>query len=122
MNLPLPQWIDPEAWEEFVNMRKKIKKPLTEGAAVRALKKLYALKEAGHDPNASLLQSADFYWQDLYEPKETEFSKKTATAPNKALEAIQAHEQALSDPEAKARADEARRAVMAKIPQLRRVG
>lgn len=120
--IALPPFIDPESWEDFVAMRKKIKKPLTERAAVRALAKLYALKEAGHDPNASLTQSADFYWQDLYEPKEVAFTKKAGAVKNEALAQIQAHEKALQDPEAKRRSDEARRAAVARIPQLRRVG
>ena len=66
----LPTWVDSEAWEEFVDMRKRLKKPLTERAMIRAIVRLTALKEAGHCPNASLLQSADHYWQDLYEPRQ----------------------------------------------------
>ena len=122
--IPLPAFIDPEAWAEFVMMRKAIKKPLNERSAARALKKLYTLRDLGHDPNASLLQSADFYWQDLYEPKEDGFSKK-ATEPAKAantwLQEQAAHKAKLEESEAKARNDAARIAAMSKLRPLKRV-
>jgi hypothetical protein len=74
--IPLPSWVDPEAWYEFCDMRRRIKKPLTQRAAERQLFRLFKLKEAGHDPNASLVQSADHYWQDLYEPRENPITHK----------------------------------------------
>ena len=75
-NFSLPRWIDPEAWAEFVDMRKRIKKPLTQRSAERQLLRLFKIKDAGHDPNASLVQSADHYWQDLYVPKVLEIEAK----------------------------------------------
>jgi hypothetical protein len=78
--IPLPAWIDPEAWAEFVDMRKRLKKPLTQRSAERQLFRLFELKKAGHDPNAALIQSADHYWQDVYEPKDVKFEPK-AKAP-----------------------------------------
>lgn len=74
--IPLPTWIDPEAWAEFCDMRKRLKKPLTERAAHRQLFRLYQLRDAGHDPNASLVQSADHYWLDCYEPREVKIEPK----------------------------------------------
>lgn len=56
---PLPDWIDPEAWKGFCDMRKKIKKPLTSGAITRILKALERLRNQGYDPNLVLNQSED---------------------------------------------------------------
>lgn len=121
MNLPLPQWIDPEAWEGFCEMRKGKGKarPFTSRAAKMVLAELYRLHEAGHDANACLDQSTMFGWSDVYPVKQKEIPKAVkATATNQALEAIQAHEKALSDPEAKAKAEEARKRAMASIRRV----
>ena len=72
----LPNWIDVDALDEFVSMRSRIKKPLTPRAMVRLINRLEALRQAGHDPNASLIQSADHYWQDCYAPKELPIERK----------------------------------------------
>lgn len=104
--IPLPSWVDPEAWAEFCDMRKRLKKPLTQRAAERQLFRLFELKNAGHDPNASLVQSADHYWQDLYpvrdmaiEPKqkanpmvsESEARRKREAEHAKASQSAEAH-------------------------------
>ena len=68
----LPDWLVKEAWEDFVRMRKAIKKPLTERAMIRSLKKLDALRKEGQDPNAVLDQSVDCCWMDLYPVKNRE--------------------------------------------------
>lgn len=71
----LPAFIDKEAWQGFCDMRKATKKPLTARAEMLILKALYALKDAGHDPNASLDQSSLHSWADVYEPKDREITK-----------------------------------------------
>ncbi len=86
MNLPLPAWIDAAAWAEFVAARKFIKKPLSQGAAERQLKRLYAIKDAGHDPNAALLYSADHYYQDVYPAKDLEVERKPGSRCDKTAE------------------------------------
>jgi hypothetical protein len=73
----LPTWIDVDALDEFISMRNRIKKPLTPRAMVRLVNRLEALRQAGHDPNASLIQSADHYWQDCYAPKELPIERKS---------------------------------------------
>lgn len=84
----LPRWIDQDALDEFIAMRNKIKKPLTARAMVRLVGRLQALKDAGHDPNASLVQSADHYWQDCYAPKDMAIEPKHA---HKAIDATQGY-------------------------------
>jgi len=68
----LPSWIDQEAWNGYVDMRRAMKKPMTARAETLVLKTLYLLKERGHDPNASLDQSSVHNWIDVYEPKAKE--------------------------------------------------
>lgn len=112
--IPLPAWVDPEAWAEFVDMRKRVKKPLTQRAAERQLFRLFELKKAGHDPNASLIQSADHYWLDCYAPKALEIEPKAKTAVDNSREWAQQHEAARlasQTPEAK----EAKRKALAAI-------
>lgn len=66
-------FLDKEIWKDFLAMRIKIKKPMTEKAKERMLSKLEKLKQQGHDVNALLVKSTDHCWQDVYvsEKKET---------------------------------------------------
>jgi hypothetical protein len=64
-----PGWIPMDAWEGFVEMRKKIKKPLTDTAERLAIKALDRLMQAGHSPRAVLEQSTLNCWQGLFEVK-----------------------------------------------------
>lgn len=67
----LPDWLPLEAWNAFLDMRKKIKKPATEYAQTLLLKKLTAFYVADMDPSVILNQSIMNGWQDLYAPKDT---------------------------------------------------
>lgn len=65
----LPGWLPLEAWEAFLAMRVKIKKPATDYAQKLLLKKLAAFVAQGIDPQIVLDQSITSGWQDLYAPK-----------------------------------------------------
>jgi hypothetical protein len=52
-----PDWIPPDTWNAFIEMRTKIRKPLTTRAVELAIKELGKLKAAGHDPKLVLEQS-----------------------------------------------------------------
>jgi hypothetical protein len=93
-------------------MRKRLKKPLTERAAHRQLFTLYRLKEAGHDPNASLIQSADHYWQDLYEPREVKIEPKPGVKAISESEARRKREAEHANASQSPEAHEARRRAM----------
>ena len=67
----LPDWLPREAWTGFEEMRRKIKKPLTDRAAAMAIRKLGTLRLEGHDPAEVLDQSTLNCWQDLYPLKAT---------------------------------------------------
>lgn len=62
----LPSWMPLEAWEAFLAMRVKIKKPATDYAKKLLIKKLTDFIGAGMEPQAILEQSITSGWQDLY--------------------------------------------------------
>lgn len=64
-----PDWIDREAWDGFVAMRRRIRKPLTARAVELLLAKLDRLRAAGHCPKDLLDRSTLNSWQDVYPPK-----------------------------------------------------
>lgn len=53
----LPEWINKETWEAFLEMRKKKRAIPTERAVQLLIKELEKLKSEGHDPNEVLNQS-----------------------------------------------------------------
>lgn len=70
MTIALPGYIDPEAWAGFEEMRKLIRKPMTDRARKLVVYELDRLKRAGHCPNASLDQSTLHNWADVYAPQD----------------------------------------------------
>ncbi len=66
----LPNWIDPQTWRAFEEMRRTIKKPMTEWAKILMVKKLATLKAKGYAPKALLERSILNCWQDVFEPRE----------------------------------------------------
>ena len=66
----LPDWIPADAWDDYVDMRKAIKKPLRTAGGMRAsVKTLDRLRAGGSDPRAVLEQSTAASWQGLFEVK-----------------------------------------------------
>lgn len=58
----LPEWVDPEAWNDYCEMRKAKKKPMLESTKERALQKLWQLKEQGQPVLLVINQSVDNGW------------------------------------------------------------
>jgi uncharacterized protein YdaU (DUF1376 family) len=65
----LPDWISAEAWAGYIDMRKRIKKPMTKRAMELAVGKLAELMRSGHDAKTVLDQSTMNSWQGLFEIK-----------------------------------------------------
>lgn len=62
----LPDWMPADDWNAYVEMRQKIRKPMTDHAKDLAVKKLARFRDAGEDP-AELLQAATLgSWQGIY--------------------------------------------------------
>ena len=66
----LPDWLPLDAWEGFVEMRKKIKKPMTDHAANLIIKKLDGFREAGQCVRTILNNSIENSWQSVFEDRE----------------------------------------------------
>ena len=69
----LPDWISQDSWDGFVEMRKKIKKPLTDRACTGIINKLDKFGKQNAD--AILDQSTENCWQTVYELKEQQPQK-----------------------------------------------
>jgi hypothetical protein len=75
----LPDWIDPEAWADYMAMRNRIKKPMSDRRMKQFIARCYELHKAGHDVNQSLDEASDHGWLDLYEPKDKSIRVKTSS-------------------------------------------
>jgi hypothetical protein len=65
--LPPPDWVPIEEWTEFVEMRRKKKKPLTLRAAAGIIRDLDVLRSEGCDLRAVLAQSVDRKYLGVFE-------------------------------------------------------
>ena len=65
----VPDFIDKDIFDAYCDMRKKLKKPLTEHACKLAIDKLTSFKKDGYNPNEILNNSIMNSWQGLFEPK-----------------------------------------------------
>ncbi len=70
LNVYLPDWLPLDAWNGWMEMRIKMKKPLTERAFTRALSKLDRMRHEGQDIAEVLDRSTMNGWTDLYEIKD----------------------------------------------------
>ena len=119
--IPLPAYIDAEAWAGFVEMRRAMpkSKPFTARAATLILYELQRIKDAGHDPNAALDQSTLHGWADVFVPKDKPIDRAVKTAAEDTRRMLDSHK--LTEAEMVA-AKEARERVMAQLrPAVRRV-
>jgi uncharacterized protein YdaU (DUF1376 family) len=65
----LPDWLNKTDWNDFVEMRKKLKKPMTDRAVKLMLAKLETMKNKGINTSEVLQKSILANWSDVYEPK-----------------------------------------------------
>lgn len=65
----LPDWVDREVWNAYLEMRKKKRATPTDRALKGILTQLGIFRNKGHDPNAILDTSIRSNWTDVYEPK-----------------------------------------------------
>lgn len=68
----LPDFIPGPAWDDFIEMRRKTRKPPTEKAKALLARSLEKLMTAGHDPAEILNQSTLNGWTDIYPIKNKE--------------------------------------------------
>jgi len=66
----IPEWIPREVWEGFVEMRKKIRHPLTPRAVKLLVAELEKFRDQGHDPIAIINESTMKSWRGFFAPKQ----------------------------------------------------
>ena len=71
-DLILPNFIDKDIFQNFVNHRKELKKPMTENAKKLLIKKLENFHLKGFDCNEILNTSIINGWQGVFEPKQSQ--------------------------------------------------
>lgn len=64
--MKLPEWIPKEAWDGWVEVRNKMRAPLTERAIKMAISTLEQLREQGYEPGEVLDQSTFRCWRGLF--------------------------------------------------------
>jgi hypothetical protein len=74
ITLELPEWLPENIWNDFVELRKFIKKPMTDRAKQLMLANLQKIKDNGHDPILAINKSIANNWSDIYEPKPNAFN------------------------------------------------
>ncbi len=65
----LPDWIPAKTWADFEEMRRKIRRPLTDAAKVVNVRKIDELRGKGYDPVAVLEEAIANSWTGIWEPK-----------------------------------------------------
>jgi hypothetical protein len=85
----LPDYIDPDSWEGFIEMRKSMnKKAWTPRAEGMALKRLSGFHNRGLDVNEILDQSTFMCWKGLFEVKNAESNRPYQSKSDRADEAL----------------------------------
>lgn len=64
--VPPPEWSCSEEWSSYEEMRKRIRKPMTDRARQLAIGELAKLRDLGHDPRAVLNQSVLGSYQGIF--------------------------------------------------------
>lgn len=81
----LPEWVPKEAWNDYQEMRRTIKKRMTPRAKEMAVTKLAELHVRGYMPKDVLDQSTFNCWQNLYPIKEENHGNRHSEDPNEKL-------------------------------------
>ena len=83
---PLPDWVPVDSWAGYVEMRKKIRKPMTARAVELIVKKLSAMQADGIDIAGVLDLSTSNAWTDVWRPTERA-AKASAPTPKGDIDA-----------------------------------
>jgi uncharacterized protein YdaU (DUF1376 family) len=74
-SVQLPPFLTLESWEEWVNYRISIKKPMSDLSKTKFLNQLTAFVEQGHDPKKLMDTAIANSWQTIYPRDETKAIK-----------------------------------------------
>ncbi len=67
--LPIPSWLNPKDWNDFLAFRKSIRAPMNPVAQTRAIAELERLRTEGNDPSDVISQSIVNGWKGLFPVK-----------------------------------------------------
>ncbi len=65
-SLAFPDWLPQHTWQDFQQMRKSMRKPMTQAASRLIVKKLEELREKGDEPQRVLEQSIENSWVGVF--------------------------------------------------------
>lgn len=82
-NKNLPVWLNKELWNAFLEMRKKIKVPMTEYAEKLAIEKLKGFIDKGYSQEQVINPSIENNWKGLFQPKDPPANNPNETAQKK---------------------------------------
>jgi hypothetical protein len=68
----VPEWVPVDAWNGYIEMRAKKKKPMTDRAFLLAINELGRIKDAGTSVGQALDQSTMNGWTGIFMPKEVQ--------------------------------------------------
>lgn len=77
----LPEWVPEDAWNAYIEMRKKKRKEPTEYARDLVIKELAAILAGGHSLKTALDNSTKNGWTDVYAPKPAPQARASPAAP-----------------------------------------
>ena len=81
LSIPIPEWLNPQAWAEWVAYRSQSKKPIKTALTVtKAFKLLKECFDEGHDPTAVINTSIANGYQGLFKPKTPARGQRVAEA------------------------------------------
>lgn len=93
MTIALPQYIDREAWDAWMEVRRHLKAPNTDYAVKLLVYEVQRIKDAGHDPNAAIKQSVLKGWKDVWPSKEKEIEAAPQSQAEKTAEMLRQREE-----------------------------
>lgn len=95
LDVTLPAWLPETTWNDWVDHRASIKRPLSQRAAELTISKLVKLRLAGNDPVFLIENAIESGWQGIYVPR-TEKTNANSTSGRK-LSAVEQVEQAIRE-------------------------
>lgn len=84
--LELPSWLPREAWIEWCQHRRELRKPITETAARKSIRRLDEYRVDGISPSTVIDHSIANGWQGLYPPKNKPTTESMFVATTESME------------------------------------
>ena len=94
-NISTPDWLPQNEWQDFLAMRKEIKKPVTQTAAKRIIMKLDEMRKEGNTPAKVIARSVENNWQGVFELPEAE--KEKVIKPGQSIKDMPMYKEIMGD-------------------------